>query len=159
MPKKAILPYKIGWFLWYSQSNKSRGIRKKAGSDEKVPALVKSSVSSCIYDALDLQGAAHYISFWKKQDLVPFREEERMKIKLIYPRWKKLDGQTTFNLPPHGPAVFSAALPDDVEIEFIDENLESVEFVDNADIVGISMMLTTQVKRGWKIADRFSRHG
>lgn len=28
-----------------------------------------------------------------------------MKCKLIYPKWNKLPGQTTFNLPPHGPVV------------------------------------------------------
>ncbi len=82
-----------------------------------------------------------------------------MKIKLIYPRWEKLDGQTTFNLPPHGPAVFAAALPDDVAVEFTDENLEEVRFTDDADLVAISMMLTTQVKRGWEIADRFREMG
>ena len=31
---------------------------------------------------------------------------ERVKMKLIYPKWKKLPGQTTFNLPPHGPVAF-----------------------------------------------------
>ena len=44
-----------------------------------------------------------------------------MKFKLIYPKWEKLEGQTTFNLPPHGPVVMAAALPEDVEINFIDE--------------------------------------
>lgn len=82
-----------------------------------------------------------------------------MKIKLIYPRWEKLEGQTTFNLPPHGPAVFAAALPDDVEVDFIDENMEDIKYVDDADLVGVSMMLTTQVKRGWEIADRFRAMG
>ena len=36
-----------------------------------------------------------------------------MKFRLIYPRWKKLDRQTEFHLPPHGPVVFAATLPDD----------------------------------------------
>ena len=82
-----------------------------------------------------------------------------MKIKLIYPRWKKLEGQTTFNLPPHGPAVFAAALPDYVDVEFIDENLEALQYTDDADLIAVSMMLTTQVKRGWEIADRFRSMG
>ena len=82
-----------------------------------------------------------------------------MKIKLLYPRWEKLEGQTTFNLPPHGPAVFAAALPEDIEIEFIDENVEKLEFTDDADLIAVSMMLTTQVKRGWAIADRFRAMG
>jgi radical SAM superfamily enzyme YgiQ (UPF0313 family) len=79
--------------------------------------------------------------------------------KLIYPKWKKLDGQTEFHLPPHGPVVFAATLPDDVKVEFIDENVESVNFDDAPDFVGISVMLTSQIKRGWEIADRYRQKG
>jgi len=82
-----------------------------------------------------------------------------MKFKLIYPRWEKLEGQTTFNLPPHGPVVMAADLPDWVEIDFTDENVEELVFDDSPDFVGISMMLTTQVKRGWAIADRYRALG
>ena len=82
-----------------------------------------------------------------------------MKFKLIYPKWEKLDRQTRFTLPPHGPVVMAAALPDDVEVEFIDENVEPIDFDRGADLVGISMMLTAQVKRGWEIADTFRSRG
>ena len=82
-----------------------------------------------------------------------------MKLKLIYPRWNKLPGQTTFNLPPHGPVVFAAALPDDIDISFIDENVQSLDFDDDCDLVAISMMLSTQAKRGWAIADEYRRRG
>ena len=77
-----------------------------------------------------------------------------MKFRLIYPKWPKLDRQTEFHLPPHGPVVFAAALPEDVEVDFIDENVEPINFEAPVDAVGISMMLTLQVKRGWAIADR-----
>ncbi len=82
-----------------------------------------------------------------------------MKFTLIYPKWKKLKGQTEFHLPPHGPVVFAAALPRDVQISFIDENLEAIDFDDQADFVGISMMLTSQLKRGWEIADEYRKRG
>jgi radical SAM superfamily enzyme YgiQ (UPF0313 family) len=82
-----------------------------------------------------------------------------MKLKLIYPKWKKLPGQTTFNLPPHGPAVFAAALPHDTEVSFTDENVEDINFDEACDFVAVSMMLSTQVKRGWAIADEFRRRG
>jgi radical SAM superfamily enzyme YgiQ (UPF0313 family) len=82
-----------------------------------------------------------------------------MKLTLIYPKWEKLRGQTTFNLPPHGPVVFAATLPDEVDVSFIDENVEPVCFDDDCDLVAISMMLSTQVKRGWAIADEFRRRG
>lgn len=82
-----------------------------------------------------------------------------MKFKLIYPKWEKLDRQTRFTLPPHGPVVMAAALPPDVEVEFIDENVEPIDFEQGADLVGVSMMLTAQAKRGWEIADAFRARG
>ena len=82
-----------------------------------------------------------------------------MKFKLIYPKWAKLSRQTEFHLPPHGPVVFAAALPDYVDVEFVDENLEEIDFDEHVDMVGISMMLTVQVKRGWEIADKYRKKG
>lgn len=82
-----------------------------------------------------------------------------MRFKLIYPRWAKLARQTEFHLPPHGPVVFAATLPDYVDIDFIDENLETIDFDEPVDFVSISMMLTVQVKRGWEIADIYRRKG
>ena len=82
-----------------------------------------------------------------------------MKFKLIYPKWPKLARQTEFHLPPHGPVVFAATLPGYVDVEFTDENLEPVDFDAPVDFVGISMMLTVQVKRGWEIADIYRKKG
>ncbi len=82
-----------------------------------------------------------------------------MRLKLIYPKWSKLMRQTEFHLPPHGPVVFAASLPEDVEVDFTDENLQTIDFDDKPDVVGISMMLTIQVKRGWEIADTFRKMG
>jgi radical SAM superfamily enzyme YgiQ (UPF0313 family) len=82
-----------------------------------------------------------------------------MNFKIIYPKWEKLEGQTTFNLPPHGPVVFAASLPDDISIDFVDENVQPLNYDDPADFVGISMMLTIQVKRGWEIADEYRKRG
>lgn len=82
-----------------------------------------------------------------------------MKFKLIYPKWRKLSRQTEFYLPPHGPVVFAAALPADIDVEFIDENVEPLNFNDAPDLVGISVMLTSQIKRGWEIADAYRNRG
>ncbi len=84
---------------------------------------------------------------------------ETIKMKLIYPRWEKLRGQTTFNLPPHGPVVFAASLPEHVDVSFTDENVEALDFEEECDLVAISMMLSTQVKRGWAIASEFRKRG
>jgi len=82
-----------------------------------------------------------------------------MKLLLIYPQWTKLPQQTTFNLPPHGPVVFAAALPDYVQVRFVDENVEEIDFQEDCDLVAISMMLSTQIKRGWEIAGKFRASG
>jgi radical SAM superfamily enzyme YgiQ (UPF0313 family) len=82
-----------------------------------------------------------------------------MKFKLIYPKWPKLPGQTEFNLPPHGPVVMAADLPERVHVQFADENVEALDLDDSPDLVGISMMLTTQIKRGWEIADAYRARG
>jgi hypothetical protein len=87
------------------------------------------------------------------------KDINNLKFKLVYPKWKKLPGQTTFNLPPHGPVVFAASLPTYVDVSFTDENVEEIDFNEECDFVGISMMLSTQVKRGWEIADEFRRRG
>ncbi len=82
-----------------------------------------------------------------------------IKMKLIYPKWKKLPGQTTFNLPPHGPIAFAACLPEYVDVSFCDENVEELDFNEECDIVAISSMLSTQIKRAWQIADEYHHRG
>lgn len=82
-----------------------------------------------------------------------------MKIRLIYPKWPKLERQTEFHLPPHGPICFAATVPDDVELAFTDEHLEAIDFDEKADLIAISCMLTCQIQRGWEIADRFRARG
>jgi radical SAM superfamily enzyme YgiQ (UPF0313 family) len=82
-----------------------------------------------------------------------------VKFRIIYPKWRKLSGQTEFHLPPHGPVVFAATLPADIDVDFVDENVQALNFDDAVDFIGISMMLTSQVKRGWAIADEYRRRG
>ncbi len=82
-----------------------------------------------------------------------------MRIKLIYPKWPKLKNQPEFNLPPHGPVCFAAALPGDVEISFCDENVETLTYDTDADLICISCMLTCQIPRGWEIADTYREMG
>ncbi len=82
-----------------------------------------------------------------------------MKMELIYPRWPKLERQTEFHLPPHGPVVFAAALPAWVEITFTDENLQQIDFDASCDLVAISTMLTSQLPRAFEIAREFRSRG
>ncbi len=82
-----------------------------------------------------------------------------MKMKLVYPRWPKLDRQTEFHLPPHGPAVFAATVPAEVDLVFTDENLEPIDFDDSVDLVGISTMLSCQLPRAFEVAKAFRQRG
>jgi radical SAM superfamily enzyme YgiQ (UPF0313 family) len=82
-----------------------------------------------------------------------------MKMELIYPRWPKLDRQTEFHLPPHGPVVFAAAMPETVAINFTDENLQTINFAADCDLVSISTMLTSQLPRAFEIAGEFRQRG
>ena len=80
-----------------------------------------------------------------------------MKIKLIFPTWSKLEHQTEFHLPPHGPVVFAAEVPDDVELEFIDANLQPIKFDDSVDLVALSVLLTCQLPHAFEIADNYRK--
>lgn len=82
-----------------------------------------------------------------------------MRMKLIYPSWPKLERQTEFHLPPHGPVVFAATVPEEVDLTFTDENREPVDFDEQVDLVGLSVMLTCQIPRAFAIADAYRAKG
>jgi radical SAM superfamily enzyme YgiQ (UPF0313 family) len=76
-------------------------------------------------------------------------------MKLIFPNWSKLEHQTEFHLPPHGPVVFAAEVPEDVTLEFIDANLQAIDFDEPVDLVALSVLLTCQIPQAFEIADRY----
>ncbi|MFC1603627.1 B12-binding domain-containing radical SAM protein [Planctomycetota bacterium] len=78
-----------------------------------------------------------------------------MKLKIVYPTWPKLERQTEFHLPPHGPVVFAATVPENVDIIFEDDNVEQINFDEHIDLVAISTMLTCQLPRAFEIAAEF----
>lgn len=78
-----------------------------------------------------------------------------MKIKIIYPTWPKLSRQTEFHLPPHGPVVFAATIPDNIEIVFEDDNVDEIRYDEHVDLVAISVMLTCQLPRAFEISAEF----
>lgn len=82
-----------------------------------------------------------------------------MKMTLIYPTWPKMARQTEFHLPPHGPVVFAATVPPEVDLTFIDDNLQEVPFDTGTDLVALSVMLTCQLPRAFEIADRYRALG
>lgn len=78
-----------------------------------------------------------------------------MKMKLIFPTWLKLEHQTEFHLPPHGPVVFAAEVPREIDLTFIDENIQEIDFHETTDLVALSVLLTCQLPRAFEIADRY----
>ncbi|MCJ7833202.1 MAG: hypothetical protein MUQ20_02300, partial [Deltaproteobacteria bacterium] len=82
-----------------------------------------------------------------------------MKMTLIYPTWPKLEGQREFHLPPHGPVVFAAEVPPEVDLTFIDENVQEIPFDSSPEIVALSVMLTSQLPRAFEIACYFREQG
>jgi len=82
-----------------------------------------------------------------------------MRMKLIYPRWPKLERQTEFHLPPHGPVVFAATVPPEVTLSFTDDNLQELDLHDSPDLVGLSVMLTCQLPRAFEIAAAYRERG
>ena len=82
-----------------------------------------------------------------------------MKIQLVYPTWPKLERQTEFHLPPHGPVVFAADVPREIDLTFIDENVQEMEFDESIDLVAVSVMLSCQLPRAFQIADQYRGMG
>jgi len=83
-----------------------------------------------------------------------------MKWKLIYPKWRKLARQTPFHLPPHGAVVFAAEVPGEVELEFLDDNVDELDCtIDKPDLVALSIMLTAQLPRAFEIAACYRDRG
>jgi len=82
-----------------------------------------------------------------------------MKFLLVYPKWPKLEHQTEFHLPPHGPVVMAAEVPAWVDMTFVDENVQELPDLTKWDFVGISTMLSSQLPRAFEIADLIRETG
>ena len=83
-----------------------------------------------------------------------------MKVKLIMPGWAPYTfwGQMPFKFPSLSLVTLAAYTPDDIDISITDENVESIDFNDPVDLVGITVM-TPLAYRAYGIADRFRKMG
>jgi radical SAM superfamily enzyme YgiQ (UPF0313 family) len=95
-----------------------------------------------------------------------------MKIRLIYPRFKKFleDHRALretlaehvigdYTMPPSLALPIIAALtPEDIEVNLTDDNISPVDFDEKADLVAISCF-TPQAQRAYEIADEFKARG
>jgi len=83
-----------------------------------------------------------------------------MKILFIVPGWSpsNLWGQIEFKFPPLSVLTLAASTPEDVEVSIMDENLETIHWEVDADLIGITVM-TPQAVRAYEIADEFRSRG
>jgi radical SAM superfamily enzyme YgiQ (UPF0313 family) len=81
-----------------------------------------------------------------------------MKLKLIYPEWGHFPLLYRRFIPVLGLATIAGLTPDEWEIEFIDERIESLSIKDDADLVGISVM-TPQALRAYEISRAYRALG
>lgn len=85
-----------------------------------------------------------------------------MRLDLIVPTWedekrRKMKGKA-FRLPQISLGIIGALTPEAIEVNYIDENLEEIDFDDCADLVGITVMTPT-APRAYKIGQEFRKRG
>jgi len=83
-----------------------------------------------------------------------------LKILLISPisHKKILGADFFFKLPSLGLPVIAAYTPADCEVKMVDERISPIDFEDDAELVGITVM-TPIARRAYEIADEFKRRG
>lgn len=83
-----------------------------------------------------------------------------MKLLLVAPGWPggRLWGELGFKFPSLSLAALAAVTPDRWRVELVDENIETIDFAADADLVAITAM-TPQAPRAYRIADSFRQRG
>jgi len=83
-----------------------------------------------------------------------------MRLKLIIPKWPdgSIWSRFIFRFPYLSVTTIAGLTPEDIDVVIIDENVEEINFDDDVDLVGISI-ITPLAKRGYEIADRFRKLG
>lgn len=83
-----------------------------------------------------------------------------MKLLLMSPGWPKgrLWGELGFKFPSLSLAAIAAVTPARWQVELADENIESIDFDRDVDLVALTAM-TPQAPRAYRIADEFRKRG
>jgi len=87
--------------------------------------------------------------------------QKKMKILLIHPRKRgkeRSGGAVMAYIPPLALPTIAGLTPRNVDVELCDESVEEVNFDTDAELIGITG-ITSQINRGYEIADAFRRRG
>jgi radical SAM superfamily enzyme YgiQ (UPF0313 family) len=84
----------------------------------------------------------------------------QQKILFIFPQWpaRALWGHFRYKFPPLGLLTIAGITPPNFDVEFVDENIEPIDFNHDADLIAISVM-TPLAPRAYEIGDRFRVKG
>ena len=84
-----------------------------------------------------------------------------MKILLIHPKRRdkhNYTGKIKAYIPPLTLPVLAGLTPRGIDVELCDENVDTVDFDTDADLIGITG-ISNQINRGYEIADAFRKRG
>jgi len=81
-----------------------------------------------------------------------------MKINLIVPVTRKQNFKRYFQIAPLNLMMIASLTPKDCEVEVLDENIDTIDFDDPVDLVGVSAN-TSEINRAYQICDEFKKRG
>ena len=79
-----------------------------------------------------------------------------MKINLIVPVIRKQNFKRYFQIAPLNLMMIASLTPKDCEVEVLDENIDTIDFDDPVDLVGVSAN-TSEINRAYQICDEFRK--
>lgn len=81
-----------------------------------------------------------------------------MKVLLVVPVHRKQNFKRYFQPAPLNLMVIAALTPPDIEVEIVDENIETIDYDKPVDLVGIGAG-TSEIVRAYRIGDNFRKRG
>jgi radical SAM superfamily enzyme YgiQ (UPF0313 family) len=81
-----------------------------------------------------------------------------MKIRLITPVHRKQNFKRYFQIAPLNLMMIASLTPNDIDVEIVDENIDTIDYNSPVDLVGIGAN-TSEIPRAYKICDAFRKRG
>jgi radical SAM superfamily enzyme YgiQ (UPF0313 family) len=81
-----------------------------------------------------------------------------MKINLIAPAHRKQNFKRYFQIAPLNLMMIASITPRDINVEILDENIDTIDYNSPVDLVGISSN-TSEINRAYEICDEFRKRG